>query len=41
LATVYDSANTMYAKAFITYTRATVPTPTVPAADVFGTGILH
>jgi hypothetical protein len=41
LAMVYDSATTVFAKAFITYVRMTVPATNLLAVDVFGTGIFR
>jgi hypothetical protein len=41
LASVYDSENTTSSKTLITYIRVTMADPSVVAADVFGTGIVH
>ena len=39
LAGVYDSSNTVSAKAFIIYITVSMLAPNDPAADVFGSGI--
>jgi len=41
LARVYDSATAICAKTLIIYISVTAPAPSVPAADVFGTVLLH
>ena len=41
LARIYDSATAMCAKTLIIYISVTAPAPSVPAADVFGTVLLH
>ena len=41
LVRVYESANTVCAKAFSTYIRVTVAAPNILGGDVFGTGIFH
>jgi hypothetical protein len=38
---VHDPATTVCAKAFVTYSRVTVPAPNVIAANVCGVGIFH
>jgi hypothetical protein len=41
LTRVYEPANTICGKAFITCISVTMPAPNFLAADVFGNGIFH